>query len=74
MGNLDESTYVHVPDWKIPLTKQGYKDAQLAGQKIKELIGDDPLFVYTSPYLRTKQVTLQIEPRCHRKAGDGQLH
>ncbi|CAM9141485.1 unnamed protein product, partial [Phaeothamnion confervicola] len=55
MGNLDESTYVHVPDWKIPLSKQGYRDARLAGQKVKEYVGDKPLFIYTSPYLRTKQ-------------------
>ncbi|CAM9937067.1 unnamed protein product [Scytosiphon promiscuus] len=55
LGNLDESTYVHVPDWKIPLTKKGFGDGQRAGEKIKEYIGDKPLFIYTSPYLRTKQ-------------------
>jgi len=49
-------TYVHVPDWKIPLTKKGFGDSQRAGEKIKEYIGDKPLFIYTSPYLRTKQV------------------
>lgn len=49
-------TYVHVPDWKIPLTKKGFGDGQRAGEKIKEYIGDKPLFIYTSPYLRTKQV------------------
>lgn len=49
-------TYVHVPDWKIPLTKKGFGDGQRAGEKIKEHIGDKPLFIYTSPYLRTKQV------------------
>ncbi|CAM9658412.1 unnamed protein product, partial [Hapterophycus canaliculatus] len=54
LGNLDESTYVHVPDWKIPLTKKGFGDGQRAGEKIKEYIGDKPLFIYTSPYLRTK--------------------
>jgi hypothetical protein len=36
---------------------QGYRDARLAGQKIKEHVGDKPLFIYTSPYLRTKQVS-----------------
>ncbi|CAN0087457.1 unnamed protein product [Ectocarpus sp. 4 AP-2014] len=55
LGNLDESTYVHVPDWKIPLTKKGFGEGQKAGEKIKEYIGDKPLFIYTSPYLRTKQ-------------------
>ncbi|CAM9538018.1 unnamed protein product [Ectocarpus fasciculatus] len=55
LGNRDESTYVHVPDWKIPLTKKGFGEGQKAGEKIKEYIGDKPLFIYTSPYLRTKQ-------------------
>lgn len=53
---ISVKTYVHVPDWKIPLTKKGFGDGQRAGEKIKEYIGDKPLFIYTSPYLRTKQV------------------
>lgn len=51
-------TYVHVPDWKIPLTKKGFGDGKRAGERIKEYIGDKPLFIYTSPYLRTKQVSV----------------
>jgi phosphohistidine phosphatase SixA len=41
---------------------QGYRDARLAGQKIKEHIGDKPLFIYTSPYLRTKQTLAGAPP------------
>ncbi|CAM9128146.1 unnamed protein product, partial [Choristocarpus tenellus] len=47
--------YVHIPDWKIPLTKKGFQDSRVAGENIKEFIGDKPLFIYTSPYMRTKQ-------------------
>lgn len=54
--SVPAQTYVHVPDWKIPLTKKGFGDGQRAGTRIKEIIGDKPLFIYTSPYLRTKQV------------------
>lgn len=57
--SVSAQTYVHVPDWKIPLTKKGFKDGQIAGEKIKEYIGDKPLFIYTSPYLRTKQVRVR---------------
>lgn len=60
-GNQDETAYVHVPDWKIPLTKQGYADGRNAGRLIKEHIGDkDPIFIYTSPYMRTKQTLAGI--------------
>uniref|UniRef100_A0A7S1XZL4 Uncharacterized protein n=1 Tax=Phaeomonas parva TaxID=124430 RepID=A0A7S1XZL4_9STRA len=54
-GNVDPQAYVNTPDWKIPLTKKGWKDARLAGQQIKEIVGDSPIYIYTSPYLRTKQ-------------------
>jgi broad specificity phosphatase PhoE len=60
MGNLDPSTYVHVPDWKIPLTKQGFRDGRKAGLEMKRIIGDKPIFFYTSPYMRTKQTLAAI--------------
>ena len=31
-------TYVVVPDWKVPLTRKGHRDALLAGEKIKEYV------------------------------------
>jgi len=54
-GNKDETAYVHCPDWRIPLTEQGWADSRDAGEKIKEIIQDNPLVIYTSPYIRTKQ-------------------
>mmetsp|Transcript_27610 Transcript_27610/g.36226 ORF Transcript_27610/g.36226 Transcript_27610/m.36226 type:complete len:304 (-) Transcript_27610:154-1065(-) len=54
-GNRDETAYVHCPDWKIPLTRKGWADARLAGDVVKEIVKDAPIFFYTSPYLRTKQ-------------------
>ncbi len=38
MGNVDEGTYVVVPDWKVPLTRKGHQDAMLAASRIKEWV------------------------------------
>jgi phosphohistidine phosphatase SixA len=51
---------VVVPDWKVPLTRKGHQDAMLAGAKIKEIVGEKPLYVYCSPYMRTKQTLARI--------------
>ncbi|CAM9728328.1 unnamed protein product, partial [Chrysoparadoxa australica] len=55
MGNLDETAYGTIPDWLIPLTKQGHEDARNTGRLVKQHVRDGPVFFYTSPYLRTKQ-------------------
>lgn len=55
MGNADESQYCTVPDWLIPLTENGKAQSREAGKKIKAIIGDEPVVVFCSPYLRTKQ-------------------
>ena len=54
-GNRDPRAYVTTPDWKIRLTRRGHADALEAGLKVKEIVGDCPVYIYTSPYLRTKQ-------------------
>lgn len=60
LGNVDESIYCTTPDWKVPLTEVGDKQSIESGKKIKELIGDEPISVYCSPYLRTKQTLLGV--------------
>ena len=44
-----------VPDNKIHLTKEGIEDAKRAGRKIKEIIKDESVRFYVSPYQRTKE-------------------
>ena len=69
LGNVDESAYVTTPgplssplplltlslllDWKIPLTEKGKEQARIAGGKLKSLVGNQPVMVFVSPYLRT---------------------
>ncbi|KAM3570785.1 hypothetical protein VYU27_007153 [Nannochloropsis oceanica] len=54
-GNADERVYVQTPDWKVPLSPVGHEQARETGRQLKALIGDEPLYIYTSPYRRTKQ-------------------
>ncbi|MET1073334.1 MAG: histidine phosphatase family protein [Umezawaea sp.] len=55
LGNVDESAYCRVPDHSLPLTPLGERQAHAAGPKVKRLIGDGPVAVYVSPYLRTRK-------------------
>jgi len=60
LGNVDHTTYKHIPDWKIPLTRKGIIQAENAGILIKSLIGNGPLSIYCSPYRRTKESLVHI--------------
>lgn len=60
LGNVQEKSYETTPDWAMPLTAQGKKQALEAGLKIKEECGDTPIIVYFSPYKRTKETMKQI--------------
>ena len=55
IGNVDESAYCHVPDHSLPLTALGQRQARAAGPRVKALIGDEPVAVYVSPYVRTRK-------------------
>ena len=65
-GNLDENMYCRVPDPDISLTEKGHQQAGEVGDRIRRLIEQDQpagsyeLFVYTSPYRRTKQTCADI--------------
>eukprot|EP00756_Hemistasia_phaeocysticola_P061774 Hpha_TRINITY_DN5183_c0_g1::TRINITY_DN5183_c0_g1_i1::g.193014::m.193014 len=55
LGNVDESAYVRIPDWCIPLTDKGVGQAQRAGEAIRRVIGDEPIYTYVSPYRRCRE-------------------
>jgi broad specificity phosphatase PhoE len=60
LGNAHENAYTTIPDWKIPLTNKGREQSKECGQRIKEIVKDEPLAIYCSPYLRTKQTLAHI--------------
>eukprot|EP01111_Echinosteliopsis_oligospora_P017487 TRINITY_DN7599_c0_g1_i2.p1 TRINITY_DN7599_c0_g1~~TRINITY_DN7599_c0_g1_i2.p1 ORF type:complete len:226 (+),score=33.63 TRINITY_DN7599_c0_g1_i2:14-691(+) len=59
-GNKNEEIYREVPDYKIPLTEKGKKQAQDAGIKLRELTGNSKTLFYVSPYLRSTQTLEEI--------------
>ncbi len=54
-GNADKNQYQITPDYALNLTVDGIEQARLAGVEIKNIIGDGSLYVYLSPYYRTRQ-------------------
>jgi broad specificity phosphatase PhoE len=55
LGNMDEEAYRNIGDPKIELTQKGKEQAIEAGLKLKRVIGDMKIFIYSSPYVRAKQ-------------------
>lgn len=55
LGNVDETSYANIPDWKIPLTRRGERQAKKAGNDLLQLCQGESLFTYTSPYVRTTE-------------------
>ena len=60
LGNVEEAAYCRIPDWKIPLTEKGKLQARQVGIDIKKIVNDEPVAVYCSPYLRTKETLNEI--------------
>lgn len=60
LGNVDETSYGHIPDWKIPLTRRGERQTLKAAKDLAKLLEQDgypkeTLFTYCSPYKRTTE-------------------
>jgi len=54
-GNLNSSLYKTTPDYALKLTQKGVSQAKQAGKEIKSLIGDESIYVYLSPFFRTRE-------------------
>src|SRR5215204_3031123 len=54
-GNIDKDKYRTIPDYALNLTPKGIEQSQRAGHAIQEVIGEESLYVYLSPYFRTRQ-------------------
>lgn len=53
-ANNDESKFATEPDYTIELTPKGVKQARQAGHALKELLGDESVYFYISPFWRTR--------------------
>ncbi len=65
-GNADHTVYSKVPDHKIGLTRKGVHQASAAGAEIADIIGQEKVRAYISPFKRTRQtfegIAKRIEP------------
>ena len=73
-GNVDDAIYETVPDHALTLTPKGVEQATEAGRRLRAYLGSEPVTVYASPYVRTRQTVealglgvpsedVRIEPR-----------
>jgi broad specificity phosphatase PhoE len=59
-GNANRLVYKTVPDYAVPLSETGVKQAREVGEKLFWLLGDFPIQFYVSPFWRTRQTYLCI--------------
>jgi broad specificity phosphatase PhoE len=75
LGNVDELAYTRIPDHALPLTEAGREQARAAGAGLKELLNGEPVAVYVSPYLRTRETLklLDLGPMSERVVPEPRL-
>jgi broad specificity phosphatase PhoE len=61
VGNASKELYESTPDHALKLTVQGRHEAFDAGLEIRDLIGDESVYVYVSPYVRTRETLTEID-------------
>lgn len=54
LGQVEESTYRTMPDNQVPLTEQGISQAENCGQALKNIIGNETVKFWVSPYRRSR--------------------
>lgn len=59
-GNVDPKMYWSKVDNRMELTDEGGLQARAAGKRIKELIGEESLDLYVSPFQRTLQTSRNV--------------
>lgn len=53
-ANTDENKFATEPDYTIELTENGIRQAYEAGLKLKELVENETMYFYVSPFWRTR--------------------
>ncbi|CAJ1011796.1 putative Histidine phosphatase superfamily (branch 1) [Leishmania naiffi] len=60
VANVNQEVYSNTPDWKIPLTARGREQAYDCGKRLRNIIQGEKLYIYYSPYARTRQTLCEI--------------
>ena len=53
-ANVDRYLFGRVPDYTIELTEKGREQAKEAGKRLKELVRDESVYFYVSPFWRAR--------------------
>ena len=53
-ANVDRYLFGQVPDYTIELTQKGREQAMEAGRRLKEMVGDERIYFYVSPFWRAR--------------------
>ena len=59
-GNTNKAAYSTTPDSLIALTERGWAQGAVAGLQIRQLVGNETVRFFYSPYLRARQTLLAI--------------
>lgn len=54
-GNADNTIYQNTQDFALKLSQKGIEQAKTAGKQIREIIQNESIYVYLSPYYRTRE-------------------
>ncbi|ESL11329.1 phosphoglycerate mutase [Trypanosoma rangeli SC58] len=55
LADVDIGAHVTTPDWRISIVPEGEEECYRAGRHVAEMVGDEPVYFYFSPYLRSRQ-------------------
>lgn len=72
-ANVDKYLFGRVPDYTIELTDKGREQAREAGKRLKELVQDESLYFYVSPFWRARstfECVAAAFPRCQFEYGE----
>lgn len=59
-GNVDKTVYTRKPDYALSLTTKGIQQVNDAGKKIRDIIKEEDIFFYISPFWRARETYLGI--------------
>lgn len=61
-GNVNKEIYKTKPDYALNLTPNGLLQAATSGKAIRDLIGNETVSAYVSPFYRTRQTFQMVKP------------
>ena len=53
-ANVDKTLYGSIPDYTIELTDTGREQAREAGKRLKEVVQEESMYFYVSPFWRAR--------------------